>query len=176
MPAHPDDTWNVDFMTDNLDNDQRFRTLNIIDDFNREAVHIEVGQSLSAPRVIRVLEFAVEQYGYPKRLRTDNEQEFISQALADWVVDKGVQMKFIRPDTPNVNAYIERFNRTVRDDVLDFYRFNSLDEAQDIVTQWCWIYNRERSHTALKGMTPRAYRQAWEPHHKQEISQLMAVL
>lgn len=175
-PARPNDTWSVDFMTDTLETNQRFRTLNIIDDFNREVVHIEVGPSIPAQRVIRALEFAAEQYSYPRRLRTDNGPEFISQALRDWCIERQVAIDFIRPGTPTENAYIERFNRTFREEVLDLYRFSSLTEVQDTVTRWCWMYNRERPHQALKGMAPVAYRHEWNRHHNPEKSLLTAVL
>jgi putative transposase len=84
QPDHPNEVWSFDFMYDSLSNGRSFRTLNIIDDFNREGLWIEIDTSLPSTRVIRVLEYLADWRGLPRYLRSDNGPEFIAQALADW--------------------------------------------------------------------------------------------
>ena len=160
VPRVPNESWSLDFMTDGLASGQSFRTLNIIDDFNREFLHVEIDLSLPAERVVRALEMAAQQYGYPKSLRSDNGPEFIAKKLADWADAHDVHLDFIKPGTPTQNAYVERFNRTFREDVLDLHIFDSLEQVQELATEWCW-YNRDRPHSALRGETPWGHRLKW---------------
>lgn len=159
-PKTPNQCWSMDFMSDALLSGQRIRTLNIIDDFNRQALAIEVDTSLPAQRVVRVLDQIVDWYGYPTRIRIDNGPEFISKHLMSWAQDHGVLLDFIQPGQPAQNAYIERFNRTYREEVLDCFLFESLKQVQEITQRWISSYNQERPHDALNGMTPAAFRLA----------------
>lgn len=158
QPDRMNEVWSMDFMSDALLNGQRLRTLNIIDDFNREVLAIEVDTSLPAKRVVRVLERIADWRGYPRSLRIDNGPEFIASALELWAQTHHVVLDFIRPGHPEQNAYIERFNRTYREDVLDAYLFSSLREVQQITHAWIHSYNQDRPHDALNGLTPAAYR------------------
>lgn len=99
----------MDFMRDSLFCGRRFRTFNMVDDFNREVLAIEIDLNLPAPRVIRVLERIIAWRGYPAKLRMDNGLEFISIALADWAEQYGIELEFIKPGTPTQNSYVERF-------------------------------------------------------------------
>ena len=156
--------WSLDFTSDSLTDGRKFRTLNVIDDYNREALGIEVDYSLPAQRVTRLLDRLVERYGKPERLRSDNGPEFISQALQDWCTDKEVVLHWIEPGKPTQNAYIERFNGTFRREVLNANMFRSLAQVRRTVDEWLVEYNTERPHQALKFMTPVEYRQAaWTP-------------
>ena len=157
VPEQQDQVWSADFMSDALYYGTRFRTFNVIDDHNREVLAIEIDTSLRAQRVVRVLERLKEQRGVPDVLRLDNGPEFISQALADWCTENGVQIRHIQPGKPNQNAYIERFNRTYRNEVLNLYLFRSLDEVRDITRRWINEYNDLRPHTALGGLPPSVY-------------------
>ena len=157
QPQQPNDCWSLDFMSDCLLSGQRFRTLNIIDDFNREALAIEIDTSLPALRVNRVLDRIAAWRGYPRRLRIDNGPEFISNTMLSWSQQHNVILQFIQPGQPAQNAYIERFNRTYREDVLDLYLFSSLKEVRTITEHWLHGYNQDRPHDALNGMTPTAY-------------------
>lgn len=159
-PTVPNQTWSMDFMSDALLTGQRFRTLNVIDDFNREVLAIEIDTSLPAQRVVRVLEQITDWHGYPTRIRIDNGPEFISNTLMVWAQDHAVILDFIQPGQPAQNAYIERFNRTYREEVLDFYLFHSVKQVRDITQRWISSYNQERPHDALNGMTPAAFRLA----------------
>ena len=160
QPVTTNHCWSLDFMRDSLTDGRAFRTLNIIDDFNREALWIEVDLSLPARRVIRVLEQLAAERGYPQVLRSDNGPEFIAQALADWVADRPITWDFIEPGKPAQNAYIERFNRTYREDVLDAYLFDTLEEVRTITDRWMETYNTVRPHAALAGATPTAFADA----------------
>ena len=136
---------------------QRFRTFNVIDDFNREILGIEVDTSLPSPRVVRVLDRIAEWRGYPEKLRMDNGPELISVTLAEWAEEHNVMLDFIKPGKPTQNSYIERFNRTYRDAVLDFHIFNSLKEVRQITQDWIKEYNTERPHESLDQLTPEEY-------------------
>jgi len=157
VPPMANQTWSMDFMSDALMCGRRFRTFNVVDDFNRESLAIEVDLNLPAPRVIRVLDRIASQRGYPERVRMDNGPEFVSVALAGWAEDHDVQLEFIQPGRPMQNSYIERFNRTYRDEVLDLYLFRSLSEVRDITSYWMTKYNEERPHDALQDMAPVEY-------------------
>lgn len=155
VPSTINETWSMDFMHDQLENGRTFRLLNILDDCNREGLDIEVDFSLPAERVIRTLDRLIEWRGKPNRLRCDNGPEYISGALAAWAEKKGIQLEFIQPGNPQQNAYIERYNRTVRYDWLNHYSFESITEVQDYATKWLWTYNHERPNTAIGGITPK---------------------
>ncbi len=156
-PERANVSWSVDFMSDALINGRTFRTFNIIDDFNREALWIEVDTSLPAERVIRVFDTLAAWRGYPQQIRTDNGPEMLSGRVAGWAETHGVKLAFIQPGKPAQNAYIERFNRTYREEVLDLYLFETLDEVKRITEQWLEEYNAIRPHEALGGLTPYGY-------------------
>jgi len=157
QPDQVNESWSLDFMSDSLSNGRAFRTLNIIDDFNREALWIEVDFSLPALRVIRVLNMLASWRGLPRQIRMDNGPELISKALQEWAETHKVELAFIEPGKPAQNAYIERFNRTYREDVLDAYLFSTLQEVRDITDEWIEEYNAIRPHEALEGLPPYRY-------------------
>jgi len=163
VPSDANKCWSVDFMSDALINGQRFRTFNVLDDFSREALAIEVDTNLPAPRVVRVLERIAAWRGYPEKMRMDNGPELVSVALADWAEEKGVNLEFIQPGRPMQNSYVERFNRTYREEVLDFYIFSSLNEVREITGRWLEEYNKERPHDGLGGLTPAEHLMANSP-------------
>lgn len=154
IPSSANHCWSMDFMSDSLFCGRRFRTFNLVDDFNREALAIEIDLSLPAPRVIRVLERVIAWRGQPRKLRMDNGPEFISTALADWAEEQQIQLEFIKPGTPTQNSYVERFNRTYRDEILNMYVFKTLQEVRKITEDWIREYNEERPHDSLNDLTP----------------------
>lgn len=154
VPAKPNQVWSADFVSDALYHDVRFRTFNVIDDFNREALAIEVDTSLPSARLVRVFEQLRQERGLPDVLRTDNGPEFLGAAFANWCRDNNVMIDYIEPGKPNQNAYIERFNRTYRTEVLDTWLFRNLNEVREISWAWMLEYNEERDHDSLGGMTP----------------------
>jgi putative transposase len=157
QPERANQSWSLDFMSDSLASGRAFRTLNILDDFNREALWIEVDTSLPAERVIRVLEMLIAWRCRPEQIRMDNGPDLISHRLKTWAEEHQIILAHIQPSKPAQNAYIERFNRTYREDVLDAYLFNSLSEVRDITEEWLVEYNAIRPHQALQGLTPHQY-------------------
>ena len=155
VPRQINDTWSMDFMHDRLMDGRSFRTFNVIDDYNREGLGIEVDLSLPALRVIRTLERIIEWRGKPRMIRCDNGPEYISQQLIHWAKKKRIVLQYIQPGKPQQNAYVERFNRTVRHEWLDQHLFTSIAHAQETATQWLWQYNNERPNMALGGITPK---------------------
>lgn len=149
--------WSIDFMSDALYSGQRFRTFNVVDDFNREGLAIEVDTNLPAARVIRVLDRIAAWRGYPAGHRMDNGPEFVSAAMVDWADEHDVDLDFIQPGKPTQNSYIDRFNRTYREEVLDMYVFSRLSEVREITETWLKVYNEERPHEALGNLTPTEY-------------------
>lgn len=157
VPTGMNQCWSMDFMSDALMCGRRFRTFNVIDDFNREALAIEVDLSLPAQRVIRVLERIVAWRGLPAKLRMDNGPEFISSKLADWADVYQVHLEFIKPGKPTQNSFVERFNRTYRTEILDRYAFKNLYEVRVLTENWMREYNEERPHDSLNDLTPWEY-------------------
>lgn len=154
QPIAPNSFWSMDFMSDALANGRKFRTLNVLDDFNRESLAIEIDFSLPAKRVVRVLEQIALTRGYPAFIRVDNGPELISRCLFEWAQQHSIVINHIKPGKPAQNGYIERFNRTYREDVLDQYWFNNLQEVRDITEEWMFMYNGHRPHSSLGDKTP----------------------
>ncbi|MFA7431776.1 MAG: IS3 family transposase [Rhodospirillaceae bacterium] len=155
VPETINQVWSMDFMHDRLQDGRAIRLFNVIDDFNREGLGIEVDFSLPAERVIRSLEQIIEWRGKPIVLRCDNGPEYISEALRRWAERHMIELTYIQPGKPQQNAYIERYNRTVRYDWLAQYLFESIEEVQAFATRWLWTYNNERPNMALGGITPK---------------------
>jgi putative transposase len=156
-PAELNRVWSLDFMHDTLYDSRRFRTLNVLDDGNRQALGIEVGTSIPSQRTIRVLEQLIELHGKPAALRLDNGTELTSHAFVDWAKDREIELRFIAPGKPNQNAFIERFNRTYRTEVLNAYVFESIDQVQQITDEWLVEYNEQRPHDSLGRVPPLTY-------------------
>jgi putative transposase len=147
QPLMPNLHWSMDFMMDNLSDGKKFRTLNVIDDFNREALAIVPSKSITAKRVVLELEQLIAWRGKPEKIRVDNGPEFIAQALSEWTKKNEIELKFIEPGKPVQNGYIERFNRTYRDEILSMHLFETLDQVQEKSNNWMYKYNNQRPHT-----------------------------
>ncbi len=141
--------------SEKVDYGRKIRTFNVIDDYNREALGIEVDFSLPAARVIRSLEQVIEWRGKLGALRRVNGPEYVSQTQVEWANKQQITLLYIQPGKPTQNAYIERFNRTARHEWLDMHSFESLDQARQLATQWLWEYNNLRPNTAIGGVPPR---------------------
>jgi putative transposase len=128
---------------------------NVIDDYNREGLVIDVDFSLPAERVVRSLDQLIEWRDKPCVIRCDNGPEYISETTKNWAKKHGIDIAFIQPGQPQQNAYVERYNRTVRYNWLAHHLFESLEEIQDFATRWMWTYNHERPNMALGGITPK---------------------
>ncbi|QTD75048.1 Transposase [Yersinia ruckeri] len=166
-PEALNQSWSIDFMPDALTCGRRFRTFNVVDDLTSEALAIDIDLNIPAQRVVRVLDRIVANRGYSLKMRMDNGPELISLTLAQWAEEHGVVLEFIKPGKPTQNAFIERFNRTYRTEILDFYLFRTLNEVREITERWLNEYNSERPHKSLNNLTPEEYRLMAE---KPEIS------
>ena len=154
VPDRPNHVWSMDFMADQLADGHSFRTLNILDDFNRESLTIEVDFSLPAERVVRVLNQVIRWRGRPGAIRVDNGPEYISATLQIWAAQCGIELMYIQPDKLQQNAYVKRYNRTVRQEWLGQYHFDTLEQVRDHATRWLWTYNNERPNMGIGGITP----------------------
>ena len=154
VPEVPNQVWSMDFMADRLEDGRAFRLLNVLDDFNREGLGIEADFSLPAERVVRVLNQIIEWRGKPDVIRVDNGPEYISGTLMTWAQQRGIALQHIQPGKPQQNAYVERYNRTVRHEWLGQYIFETIQEVQDHATEWLWTYNNDRPNMGIGGITP----------------------
>lgn len=154
QPSVLNECWSLDYMSDALFTGKRFRTANVIDDCNREGLGIEVSFSLPAKRITRWLDTIALVRGYPKILRVDNGPENISIHFQQWAKSHQITVQYIQPGKPAQNAFIERFNRSYREEVLDLYLFKNIQEIKNITTDWLHHYNNHRPHESLGFKTP----------------------
>jgi putative transposase len=170
VPDSPNQVWSIDFMSDTLVDGRRFRLFNVIDDFNRESLAIEIDTSMPSLRVIRVLNRVIEQRGKPSNIRSDNGPEFISHVLQDWCEKHQITLQYIQPGKPTQNAYIERKNGSIRRELLNAYLFNSLAEVRCLSEEWRIDYNTERPHKSLGYLSPLSYA---EQHYKSSKNDML---
>ena len=145
------------FMSDALYRGRRFRTLNILDEGVRELLTIVIDTSIPSGRVIRTLAQLLEWRGKPTAIRCGNGPEFCAQAFVDWCMKHGIEIRYIQPGKPNQNAFIERFNKSYRNEVLDAHLFSTLEQVREITEGWMKIYNEYRPHRALGRIPPAMY-------------------
>ena len=157
-PTQSNTMWALDFMYDTLHYGRPFRTLNVIDESNREILAIEIDISLPAARVVRTLEQLEEIHGLPKAICLDNRSELRSAVFMGRCEEKEIELDFIQPSKPQQSVFIERFNRTYRHEVLNAYLFENLREMHEITKNWITIYNKERPHMSLGRISARDYR------------------
>ncbi len=144
----------MDFMSDALLNGRRIRVLNIIDEYSREALTVHSDYSIPASSVINQLNILEEHRDLPSRIRVDNGPEFTSFEFTGWCSSKNIQITYIQPGRPMQNAYIERFNKTYRGDILDAYLFENLEQLRMLSDEWMLTYNNEIPHGSLNDLTP----------------------
>ena len=170
VPEAPNQRWSMDFQHDLLATGQRFRTLNIVDDFSRECPAIEVDTSLPGLRVVRVLDWLAGTRGLPREIVLDNGPEMIGKALDEWAWRNGVRLNFIEPGKPTQNAFIESFNGRFRDECLNENWFLDLDDAREIIETWRIDYNTSRPHSALGYATPEEFASSLQGHAPGEMT------
>jgi transposase InsO family protein len=149
--------WTYDFMSARTVDGGALRILNILDEHTREAHESKVGRSIGSESVRKHLEKLFAKHGKPKYLRADNGREFISEALQKWLLDQGVTPIFIEKASPTQNCYIERFNGSMRRELLNGEMFHTVLEAKVVINEWIELYNTRRPHRSLGGKTPAAY-------------------
>ena len=157
VPTEPNHIWSIDFMTDCLQTGRRFRTFNVLDDFNREGLGIEIDVSLASARIVQALDRIAERRGYPNALRCDNGPELRSVVLQQWAQQHHIKILYIQPGKPTQNAFIERFNGTYRREILNAYLFQNLEEVRDITEIWLDQYNHVRPHAGIGNVPPAKY-------------------
>ena len=153
----PDESWSMDFMSDELFNGQRIRLLTLVDNFTRESLAIEVDTHLGGHRVVEVLQRISQDRSLPRTIRVDNGPEFISKVLDQWAYLNRVELDFSRPGKPTDNAFIEAFNGRLRQECLNENWFLSLDDAREKVAAWREEYNKRRPHSALGNLSPEEF-------------------
>ena len=154
QPAALNEVWSIDFMSDTLWDGRRFRLLNIIDDYNREVLHIETDLSLPTLRLIRVLEYLKEFRGLPQIIRVDNGPEFISHHLDMWCKQHKISLAFIQPGKPMQNGFVERCNGNIRKELLNAFVFSNLNDVRQKAEEWRLDYNCSRPHQSLGFVPP----------------------
>jgi len=157
LPERTNERWSIDFVSDSLATGRCFRTLNVVDDFSRECLAIEVDSSLSGERVTRVLDRIMDSRSQPRSLVLDNGPEFTSRALDAWAYERGVDLDFIRPGKPIENCFVESFNGKFRDECLNQHWFTSLRDARTEIERWRLDYNHVRPHSSLGGLPPAVF-------------------
>ena len=153
-PAEPNHTWSFDFMSDALYSGHRFRVLNVIDEGTREALDIAVSTSISSGHVVRVMSQLVAEHGAPRRIRLDNGPEMRASVFTEWCNEHAIELVYIQPGKPTQNAFIERFNRSFRTEVLNAHLFKTLRQVRELSWAWQQSYNEERPHAALGNLPP----------------------
>ena len=153
-PEHPNHVWSYDFVQDRTSDGRAYRTLNILDEYTREALMIRVDRRLNSTDVMDALTDLFIQRGPPRFIRSDNGPEFIAQKVRDWIELVGAKTAYIEPGSPWENGYCESFNSRFRDELLNGEVFYSLREAQILIERWRKHYNTARPHSALGYRAP----------------------
>ena len=163
LPAQrPNHVWSYDFMGGRTRDGGPIRILNVVDEYTRLALGSRVARSIGAGDVVAELEQLFERHGRPEVLRSDNGREFIARSLGEWLAEQGVKTAFIEKGSPQQNAFVERFNGTMRDEVLNGEEFDNLLEARVVIANWLVEYNTLRPHRGLGMMTPAAFAASYE--------------
>lgn len=157
VPLQPNEEWAIDFMHDSLASGRRFRSLNIIDPYNRQCKGLYIRHNLPASITTELLDQAIEKCGKPKRIRTDNGPEFISKWFQLWLQSRGIEWVKIEKGKPQQNCHVERFNKTVREDFFDANLFFTIDQANEMAVPFAEEYNYQRPHESLGNLTPIEY-------------------
>jgi putative transposase len=155
--GRPNACWSMGFVADSLFNGHRFRALTVVDNYSRECLAIEAGQSMTGADVAAVIERLVAERGVTDRIQCDNGSEFISRVMDKWAYDHGITMDFSRPGKPMDNATVESFNGSFRDECLNVNWFLSMEDAQAKIEKWRRDYNEFRPHSSLGDLTPEQF-------------------
>jgi putative transposase len=144
----------MDFVSDQLYNGKRFRTLTLIDLCSRECLALHVDKKITGEEVAAALDQMRQTRGLPGRIKVDNGPEVISKALDARAFFNHVRLDYSRPGTPTDNAYIESFHGSFRDECLNAKWFMFLEDAREKIERWRTDYNEFRPHSVLTCLTP----------------------
>ena len=153
-PEYPNHVWSYDFVQDRTHDGRAYRTLNIIDEFTKEALMIRVDRKLNSTDVVDALTDLFILRGPPAYIRSDNGPEFVAQKVRDWIGAVGAKTAYIEPGSPWENGYCESFNARFRDELLNGEIIYSIKEAKIIIERWRQYYNTVRPHSALNYRPP----------------------
>jgi len=165
----PNQIWSLDFVHDKLDNGRKIKALTVIDEFNREIKTVQVDSHITSIKLTKILDEIIFTHGIPEAIRSDNGPEFISATTQQWAISHRINWIFIQPGKPTQNAYCERFNGTLRREVLNTHVFSSLAEARLIINAWADNYNNYRPHDSLGGLPPILYKQKFMQHNRDKF-------
>jgi putative transposase len=160
-PIRPNVIWALDFQFDQTTDGRMLKLLNVVDEYTRECLAIDVGRRIDADQVVTCLERLANERGAPAYVRFDHGPEFIAYAVVDWCRFNGTGTVFIDPGAPWQNAWIESFNGRLRDEFLNGQLFESLLEAQVLLEAWRIDYNVERPHSAHGWRSPAQFAEDW---------------
>ncbi len=159
----PDHVWAIDFQFDQAINGRAIKLLNIVDEFTREALAMDVATSITAGDTVKTLERLARDRGAPGHVRCDHGPELTAHALRDWCRFSKAETAFIAPGAPWQNPFVESFNARVRDELLDIEQFSCLAEARVVIGDWREDYNHHRPHSALGWQAPATFAATWAP-------------
>lgn len=159
---HPNHVWTYDVVHDETTDGRKLKFLVVTDEYTRLCHRIEVGRSMTAKTVVRVLGELVQVHGAPGAMRSDNGSEFTAGAVKTWLGTAGIETLYIEPGSPWENAYVESFNSRLRKDFLDREVFRSLVEARVLTEKHRLKHNHERPHSSLGYRTPAEFAAAWK--------------
>ncbi len=155
----PREVWSWDFVEDQTENGTRFRILTLLDEHTRECLAVHAAWSIRAVDAITVIEAAIQRYGAPQHLRSDNGAEFIAYAIQDWLKERQIKTLYIKPGSPWENGHIESFHDKLRGEFLNRELFGTLAEARVLLESWRVEYNQDRPHSSLGYLTPQEFAQ-----------------
>jgi transposase InsO family protein len=163
-PERKDHVWSYDFVQARTRDGRAFRMLNVIDEYTRECLSIDVARRLTSDDVLERLSDLFVRRGVPEHIRSDNGPEFAAKAVRGWLDRVGVKTLFIEPGSPWENGYIESFNGKLSDELLDGEVFDTLLEAKVLIERYRVRYNTVRPHSSLgyRPPAPEAVR-PWMP-------------
>jgi len=162
--------WSMDFVADALFDGRRFRALTMVDNYTRESLAIDIGQSLKGEDVVAALNRITAERGLPVTIKVDNGSEFISKVMDKWAYERGVELDFSRPGKPTDNAKVESFNGRFRQECLNAHWFLSLEDAKAKIAAWRQYYNETRPHSALQWATPSEFARLAREKAELEVS------